>query len=93
MLNLHCNSLFCKAQIAFLRKELSEKEMPKYEVDILSIFATQVQQRLQQQEEKEKQLQLKKLEQLYIMEKMEHVEQIELQRHKELKPPHFDCEA
>ena len=77
--------LFSKAQIALLRKELSEKEMSKYEVDILRIFATQVQQRLQRLEEKEEQQQLKKQE--LLKKKMEQ------QQHKEHQLPHFDGEA
>ena len=56
--------LSSKAQIAFLRKELSEKEMSKHEADILSVFVIQVQQQLQQQEEKVQHRQLKKEEQL-----------------------------
>ena len=79
--------LFSKAQIAFLRKELSEKEMPRYEVDILSIFATQVQQRLQQQEEKEKQLLLIKKQKQLMEEKEQRVEQ------KEHQQPRFRGEA
>ena len=50
------NPFICKAQIALLREELSEKKMTQSEADILSIYITELQQRLQEQEEKEQQV-------------------------------------
>ena len=45
-----------QAQADFLRKQLSKKETPKEERDILAVIFTQVQQQLKQKEEKEQQL-------------------------------------
>ena len=94
--------MFSKAQIALLRKELSEKAMPKPEASILSLYFTQVQQRLQQQEEKEQQHQLKENElQQQLKEKEQKlkekeellVEEMEQQRNKKYQKPRFDGEA
>ena len=81
-----------KAQIAFLKKELSEKEMSKIETDILREYATEVQQQLQQQEEKEQQQQRKKQQQLE-KKKEPHVEKMEKQPYKEHHQPQIGGEA
>ena len=86
--------LFSKAQIAFLQKELCKEEMSKHEADVLSVFATQVQQQLQQQEETVQQQQLRKKELWQLKEKEEQDgEQMEQQQCKEHQQPQFDGEA
>ena len=43
-----------QAQIDFLKKELSKKDIPKQEKDTLAVIVTEVQQELQQHQQKQK---------------------------------------
>ena len=100
-----CVLLSSKAQIAISRKELSKKEMPKHEADILSVFVIPVEQQLQQQEEKVQHQQLKKeQQQLQDREqqqpkkkekelKEKEDEEVEQEQYKEHKQTRFDGEA